>query len=140
MGGPSSLDVTTDFIPDMNDSTWSITASGGSVATMIIELAGFANENAFGVYSGGNYVELFSGPNIAGDQATLSIKLDGSVFVNDVDSGKDFGGNAFGYYLDSRANAGGGLFHSDTSLNADNYDHMYAYPLIHSSLLRFSFQ
>lgn len=123
----SSVDVTTDYISDTADSYWSLTASGASNATMIIELTGFAPGNIFGVYSGGIYVQLFAGDKIAGDQVTLSIKLDGSVYVNHSDTGKDFAGTNFGYYLDSSANATGGKWHSDTSLNADGEDHMFAY-------------
>ncbi len=125
--GDSSVDVSTDYLSDTVDSYWSITATGGSFATMIIELAGFAPGNIFGVYSGGQYVELFAGINNAGDHATLSIMADGSVWANLNDTGVDFAGNNFGYYLDSSANIGGGLWHSDTSLNVDSSDHMFAY-------------
>jgi len=125
--GDSSVDVSTDYLSDTVDSYWSITASGASVATMIIELAGFAPGNIFGVYSGGNYVPLFAGAGVAGDQVTLSIKLDGSVYVNHSDTGTDFAGNNFGYYLNSSVYGNGGLWHSDTSLNIDMQDHMFAY-------------
>ena len=121
--GDSSIDVTTDYIPDAYDSYWMLTGTGISAATMIIELAGYADSNSMGVYSDGVYVELFSGSQGAGDQAVLSIKSDGSVYVNLVDTGVDFAGNSFGYYLDSPD----GIFHSDTSLNADQLDHMAAY-------------
>ncbi len=127
VGGPSSVDVEYDFIDDSNDSSWSITGSGGSVATMIIELAGYATGNKFGVYSNNQYIELFAGSHIAGDQALLSIKADGSVYVNFDDTGVDFAGNSFGYYLDSSIYSGGGVFHSDSSLNNDGFDHMVAY-------------
>lgn len=123
VGGPSSVNVTTDYINDLNDSYWSVTGSGGSVSTMIIELAGYANFNNFGVYSDGKYVQLFGGSSVQGDQALLSIKADGSVFVNFADTGIDFAGNLFGYYLNSPE----GTFHSDTALNSDQFDHMYAY-------------
>ena len=127
VAGVSSVDVTTDAMSDTYDSYWNITGTGGSFATMIIELAGFADDNKFGVYNGSDYVQLFSGADTAGKQATLSIKLDGSVHVNLGDTGVDFASYDFGYYLDSSANQGGGLFHSDTSLNSDSADHMAAY-------------
>ena len=127
VGGDSSVDVTTDYLSDTVDSYWSITGSGGSLATMIIELAGFAPGNIFGVYSGGNYVQLFAGGDSKGDQVVLSIKLDGSVYVNFGDTGVDFTGNNFGYYLDSSYDENGGLWRSDTSLNDDGKDHMFAY-------------
>ena len=128
VSGPSSVDVTTDSLADSLDSYWGITASGGSVATLIIELAGFDDSNIFGVYNYGVYVPLFAGADGEGDQVTLTIKADGSVLVNQVDTGVDFTGNYFGYYLDSSAGGdGGGLFHSDTDLNTDGVDHMVAY-------------
>ena len=124
---PSSVDVTTDYLADTGDSYWSITGTGASAATMIIELAAFAENNIFGVYSGAQYVPLFDGIEVAGDNAYLSIKADGSVYVDNVDIGIDFTGNHFGYYLDSSYYGDGGLWHSDTSLNTDSEDHMYAY-------------
>ena len=128
VGGSSSVNVQDDMLTDSSDSYWDITASGGSVTTMVIELAGFAPENVFGVYNNGNYVTLFEGADseLNNSQVTLSILLDGSVRVNGIDSGKDFSGS-FGYFLDSSINEGGGLFHSDTSLNDDGQDHMLAY-------------
>ncbi len=125
--GVSSVDVTKDYLSDIDDSYWSLTASGASVATMIIEVAGFAPNNIFGVYSGDQYVELFAGGDSAGAQVTLSIKLDGSVYVDNVDTNTDFAGNMFGYYLDSTVYGDGGLWHSDTSRNSDLSDHMFAY-------------
>lgn len=129
--GSSSVNVNTDGLSDANDSTWMLTASGGSVSTLIIELASFQNGNIFGVYdaaNSANTVQIFAGAASQGAQATLSLKLDGSVYVDNVDSGVDFAGNAFGYYLDSTAfSPAGGFFYSDTSLNSDGLDHMAAY-------------
>jgi len=93
---------------------------------MIIEIAGYAGSNKFGVYDKtdtSKMVELFAGAAVAGAQATLSIKADGSVYVNGGDSTVDFAGNLFGFYLDSPD----GVFLSDTSKNADSLDHMFAY-------------
>ncbi len=125
--GVSSVNVNTDQL--LQDEYWAINAAGGSVATMIIELAGSAGSNLFGVYDPitNNYVQLFAGSDTAGAQKILSIMADGSVKVNFVDTGKDFATNLFGYYLDSSATGGGGLWRSDTYLNEDNLDHMAAY-------------
>ena len=130
--GSSSVNVATDHLADTADSYWTLTASGGSVNTLIIELAGWAGSNRFGVYSGGQYVEVFDGAAAQGAQRLLSIQADGSVLVNSIDSGVDFAGSSFGYYLDStilngKPNSKGGLWHSDTSLNSDQWDHMGAY-------------
>jgi hypothetical protein len=128
----SSIDVKTDAISDSGDSLWMITASAGSVNTLIIEVAGFKNDNIFGVYDAAdpsNKIALFGGTAGAGDQVTLSIKATGAVGVNgDYSAGVVFASkNLFGYYLDSSANNGGGVFYSDTALNNDGMDHLYAY-------------
>ena len=127
VGGDSSINVNTDQLA--NDEIWSLTATGGSVATLVIELAGYADINSFGVYDYRdplNSVELFSGTSSAGDQALLSIKADGSVVVNFQDSGVDFYADKFGYYLNSGA---GVTFYSDENLNggAEGDDHMVAF-------------
>ncbi len=132
VGGSSSVSALNDAIVDSQDSTWSITASGGSIATLIIEVASWANTNTFGVYDpiSGQYVELFSGAQGAGAQVSLTIKNDGSVFKNIVnDTGIDFASKYFGYYVESTPTAGwtGGTWHSDSTKNADQADHMGAY-------------
>ena len=127
----SSLNASTDFIAEGSDDYWAITGSGGSVETVVIELGAFAGLNKFGIYdaaNSANKVQVFAGVASAGDQAVVSIAADGSVFVNFVDTGINFAGNNFGFYLDSTAGgAGGGVFYSDTSLNSDSFDHLYAY-------------
>ncbi|MGB3209090.1 MAG: DUF4114 domain-containing protein [Desulforhopalus sp.] len=127
----STVNVSTDMLADDYDSNWSITgAANGAFATLIIELAGFANTNTFGLYDYNNTenkVELFGGSSGAGAQVSITIKDDGSVFVWNVDSEKDFKAGQFGFYLDSSAKDGGGLFYSNTDYNKDDKDHMYAY-------------
>ena len=68
--GDSSVDVNTDQL--VNDKHWSITGAGGSVASIIVELAGFANQNTFGVYDSTNPgvgVQLFNGAQVLGQVA-----------------------------------------------------------------------
>jgi hypothetical protein len=131
VAGSSSVNVLNDEITDGADKYWHITGSGGSVSTIIVEIAGYAGTNVFGVYDIANpasMVQLFAGSANEADQAFLSIKADGSVWVNNVDTTVDFGSTWFGWYLDSRpAQASGGLWYSDTGLNSDSMDHMYAY-------------
>jgi len=127
VGGSSSVDVTTDYIPDINDSVWTITGSGSSVVTMIIELGDYAPHNTFGVYNGADYVELFDGSASAGNPTVLSIAANGDVYVNFTPTGTSFSSTNFGFYLDSSYYGNGGLFHSDTALNDDGIDHMLAY-------------
>ena len=128
--GVSSINTATDALSDAGDSYWSITATGGSIST-IIELSPLPSNNIFGVYDTTDplkKVELFNGATAAGEQAMLSIKADGSVYINIfTDTGVDFAGNSFGYYLDSTYYVDGGLWYSDTSLNSDVWDHMVGY-------------
>jgi len=126
----SSVDVVADAIDDAKDSYWSITATGGSVSTVVVELAGFKDNNKFGVYDAADpstFVQLFAGAQGAGEQALLGITAKGDVFVNSTDTGKDFAGNNFGFYLDSSYYDDGGFWYSDTDLNADKMDHMVAF-------------
>jgi hypothetical protein len=115
------------------DSYWSIDGAGGSVTTLVIEVAQWANTNLFGIYDAANpmkRVQVFDGASTTGSQSIMSILADGSVHVNFIDTGIDFAGNAFGYYVDSTLGHPGwtgGLWYSDTGLNADGQDHMYAY-------------
>lgn len=128
VAGNSSINVLTDSISDNLDSYWSITGTGGSVSTMIIEIAGYAPYNSFGIYDIANpfnKMQLFAGTDSAGDQVTLSITHLGDVYLNHMDTGIDFSGNNFGFYLDVSLTQN--IWYSDTSLNADAVDHMIAY-------------
>ncbi len=127
--GGSSIDVTTDFLADSQDSYWSLNATAGSANSIMFELAGFAAFNTFGVYDATDatkLVELFNGAAGQGDQAFFSLLADGTVKVNTVDTGMNFAGNNFGYYLTTPQD-NGYTYYSDTSLNTDTFDHMYAY-------------
>jgi len=128
VGGVSHVNATTDMVSDSNDSFWSIDAGSSSVSTMIIELADFASHNKFGIYGGGKFVELFDGDATSGNQVGLSIDVLGNVYVNFASSPvANIGSTSFGYYLDSSYYDNGGFFYSDTSLNDDESDHMFAY-------------
>ena len=120
----SSTNVNTDQL--QLDEYWQISGSGGSFAQIIIELAGNANTNTVGIYDASNpsnQVTLFSGTEGPGAQKLLSFANDGSVIINFADTGVNFSGNAFGYFL----NTGSNIFYSDTDLNTDGVDHMVAY-------------
>lgn len=123
IGGNSSVDVANDYIGDAGDSYWEIGATGGSVSSLIFELSSPVIGSGFGIYSGNQYVELFEGSMISGGQALLSITAAGDVWLNLQPTPINLGGTSFGYYLQT----GDGLWHSDTSLNADSVDHMMAY-------------
>jgi hypothetical protein len=102
-----------------------IEASGGSVATMIIEVAGYAGSNTFGIYDPYNptrFLRLFGGGAEGGDQALLTVDS-ASRFRLNFGSAVQFTSNVFGYYL---GNAGGPLFYSEQHRNGGD-DHMVAF-------------
>ena len=83
--GQSSVNVLEDGIPDAYDSYWSIHATGGSVSTIVIEIAALAGTNTFGLYDAADStkkVEVFSGSDGAGTQKVVSIDASGKVYVN----------------------------------------------------------
>lgn len=115
------------------DQLWAIEASGFSGATLVIEIAGNANTNTFGIYDAANpanQIQLFAGAANQGDTAMINISDSGAVTIVYLDNGAFAGvsygsvaGNLFGYYLGTT----GGTFYSQTSLNAGGADQMVAY-------------
>ena len=74
--GLSSVNVNADQVA--NDAYWSIAASGGSVSTMIIQLAGYAPYTTFGIYQGATLVPLLAGGSgTTGNQSVVSIHANG---------------------------------------------------------------
>lgn len=132
VSGNSSVNAETDYLGF--DTTWAISGSGGSVATLIIEIAGLANENRFGIYQGSNQFDIFGGSAVSGYQALVSILADGTVtsviknasgapIAMSSTAAGFFSGNSFGYYLANNTNT----FYSDDTKNIDEKDHMLAY-------------
>ncbi|MFN7123168.1 MAG: DUF4114 domain-containing protein [Hydrogenophaga sp.] len=116
-----------------------IEASGGSIATMIIEIAGLANSNTFGVYDindTSKYLQLFTGVAQSGYSSTLKVNLVGGQYKfssTTYDALGDqigltisniFSSATFGYYL----GAGGSTptYFSQAEQNGGN-DHMVAF-------------
>ena len=111
-----------------DDDYWQIVGDEG-ITTMIIEVAGFASTNSFGIYDmldSSNKVELFSGTAIGGSTVKLSI-TGGSVSVDGGSKGVTFSGNEFGFYLDSSSQVDGGFWYSDSTLNQGESDHLVAF-------------
>lgn len=110
---------------------WVIIGDPTSQSTILAEIAGYAGQNAFGIYdpynpptaseltgtSGSNYLQLFSGPDSTGDSATLSYDPTTGVYevtgTNGTASTTFSSGDVFGFYLYGP----GGLFFSNPSLN-----------------------
>jgi hypothetical protein len=132
----SSIDasgIDNDALPDSADSLWSVAASGTSSQTIFFEIAGYNDQNSFGIYDAADFnnrIEIFSGPDAPGislgGRNSISITGTGSVYVGGFgpgDSAGSFAGNLFGFYLQGP----GGVFFSDSSLNADFADQMVAF-------------
>ncbi|MEO0617276.1 MAG: PEP-CTERM sorting domain-containing protein [Pseudomonadota bacterium] len=107
------------------DAIWSITSGIASGNSLILEFAGFANNNSFGIYDiydSSNTLEIFSGSDSAGSfEVALGL---GNTFISLFDGGAaSFTTSAFGYYLSGP----GGNFYSQAHLNPGGADQMVAY-------------
>lgn len=101
-------------------------ASAGTIASFIIEIAGNDDNNVLGVYSPTmKMVPIFEGGNSGGDQATLTFFANGNLnvaisgFVTGVSSNKMYigFGDVFGFYL---AGPGGTFYSEDDRNPGDN--------------------
>ena len=135
-GGTSSVDVTTDMVTDNSDSAWGITASSQSAATLLFEFAGYKETNSFGIYDlndSSNTLTLFEGADsvgvLNGGTTSLGVSEIGGITYfaldNDWANAVSFSSSTFGYFLDVQAE--GSTWYSNTSLNTDGADHMFAY-------------
>ncbi|PCJ27292.1 MAG: hypothetical protein COA96_03660 [SAR86 cluster bacterium] len=136
--GGSFLDVNAD--QHLPDEIWSLDGSFLGANRLLFELAGFATTNTFGIYDLGNTsnrLELFDGSASAGSAIVLartgltSFNIFGASSATEV----TFNSVNFGFYIDSSAGAGGGVFFSRSSDNAgvgdaahnNTTDHMIAF-------------
>ena len=145
-GGETSLQTilnnlhVTGSAPNVNtdqsaDELWAFEASGTAAATFIIEIAGNAALNTFGMYDAvsAQQVQLFSGASSNADRASVSLFGNGSLLVTYADdgvfSGMDFYGagtfanNLFGFYLGTP----NGVLYSEKSRNAGDADQLVAF-------------
>lgn len=132
VGGPSSIDVNIhQYEPD---EIWSLTASGTSASRLIIELAGYADRNTFGVYDindEDNKIQLFGGMNSAGDIAVLFDSGGGTYTAITPSSGSvsvdtgSFSSSLFGFYLGTPD----GTFYSEQEKNTKDgqTDHLVVF-------------
>ena len=110
---------------------WSIGASGGSYNAVMLEIAGNAGSNTFGIFdpsNPSNYLQLFSGVATTGDSTLLTVVNNGdgtytftaSYYSGGVPTGSysqiTMSGDVFGYYLGAASNTP--TFYSDPSMNA----------------------
>lgn len=136
--GSGVLDAETACVDDGSDVAWS-TVGTTAATTILIELAGNAASNTFGIYDlndPSRRLSVFEGNDTASSSANLRLAqlADGSwrVSVREQNNSDDPSGwtamtlatSAFGFYLGTAAQ---GTFFSDTTLNTDGLDHLYAY-------------
>lgn len=125
------IDVNSDQI--LLDEYWNLTeGNSGSFSTLIIEVAGNANSNSFGIFDAdGNEVTLMAGSADASlnSKATISWYAGGLTATYQDDNGGHFIGTnlamstTFGYFIGTS----GGTFYSDQGMNTDGLDHMASY-------------
>lgn len=131
-GGPNINPYTQQLTPS---SIWSIGATGASENKLVLEIAGNANSNTFGIYdptNSANSLQLFAGNASAGWSTQLSNQGNGKYVATYFDQGGIFAGqstatfsvaNQFGYYLGTT----GGTFFSNPSMNAGGMAQMVAF-------------
>lgn len=117
-------------LPDGADSRW--TANGGAAATILVEIAGFSNLNTLGLYDIANpsqRIQIFSGTAGTNASRTISVSANGTGYTYSISNGGStwsavFSSATFGYYLSTPQN---NIFYSDSTLNTNGEDHLYAY-------------
>jgi len=101
------------------------TSASGAIGTLIAEIAGFAPQNQFGLYSANNpdnKALIFDGSDSPPDQALITFFENGDVKVNSTVVATGFG-NSFGFYLHTPQN---NTFYTEDSLN-NNSPQVLAY-------------
>lgn len=99
------LDVTVgagliDVVADQTGKEWFTPLDDYITGSLMFEVAGFSNKNAFGIYNGkGDMMQLFGGPSSAPESKTVSL-------------GEDFS-EGFGFYLTNKK----GTFYSQSAKN-----------------------
>lgn len=131
--GTGTLDATTACVDDGDDAAWSTIGSVGQI-DIVLELAGNASTNSFGVYDLNDpnaRLTIFDGNDSVGDQAVLRLRQTVDGWRVSVQESGARGWNhqfistgAFGFYLSTQSN---GTFFSQSSRNVDGVDHLYAY-------------
>jgi Domain of unknown function (DUF4114) len=137
-GAPSAASA---CLPDGNDAAWSTVGSVTAI-DIVIELAGNAASNTFGLYDlahpddESRRLTIFEGNDGTSAEATIRLRpMSGGrwrVSVLEFNNPDDVAGwerldnlttSAFGFYLGTSA----GTLYSQTALNGDDVDHLYAY-------------
>jgi hypothetical protein len=136
--GSGALDAANSCVDDGSDVAWTTVGTTAST-TILIELAGNASSNTFGIYDlndPSRRLSVFEGNDAASAFASLRLAqlANGSwrVSVREQNNPDDPSGwtamtiatSAFGFYLGTATQ---GTFFSNTALNTDGLDHLYSY-------------
>ena len=119
------------------DAIWQFSnPSTGAWASIVIEVAGNASSNIFGIYdNSNNYVDLFGGPAKEGDKVSITRNGPNSILIQNFTKQTDgtftytstvdktFNNASFGFYLTTNLDR----FFSDELKNTDGLDHMVSY-------------
>src|SRR5262245_15551236 len=133
-GAPSALAA---CVPDGSDAAWTTVGSVGTI-DIVVELAGNAGSNTFGVYDLSDptrRLTVFEGNDGTNATATLRLRETATGWVvrvqefNNPDDttawvSMSLNSPVFGFYLGTLNQ---GTFFSTTAHNADGVDHLYAY-------------
>ncbi|MGI6657440.1 MAG: DUF4114 domain-containing protein [Desulfobulbus sp.] len=139
-GGKSSINVSKDMLEDGSDAYWRITATGASASTLIFKFGGYAPTTSFGIYdqadpnntllifdasiTPGNFDSIKLTKNLGNVfSTTQKVIIDGEEYEKTIK--KEFSSDTFGYYF--AVGTTGKTWYSDTNLNSDQFDHMFAY-------------
>jgi hypothetical protein len=122
-GCTSSVNVNTDQVEPHG--LWSIGGTGGAFSQIIIEIAGFAASNSFGIYDPTTMTtfQIYNGAASAQARRVISILDDGQIEYNLMPTSVYFTSNLFGFYLNTPV----GTWYSEDSRNADGYQHMVGF-------------
>jgi PEP-CTERM motif/Domain of unknown function (DUF4114) len=124
VGGHSSVNAVTEQYG--MDQTWTMNSIFGGQSMIVMELAGYARVNRFGLYDVNDptqRLQLFNGADSTGAIARFEIHDDGSVYRNSAITGLTLTSQVFGFYLETPV----GLWYSQDLLNGDGGDHLVAY-------------
>src|SRR5690606_1216454 len=106
---------------------WTVGATGAAISRLVIEIAGNASLNSFGIYSIHDptvMLEIFNGAQSDGALALIEYTIDGRFAKNfDYANAVDLGGSTFGFYLSGP----NGTFYSQSSLNPNGDTQMLAF-------------
>ncbi len=141
-GASAAPNTTTSCLADPSDALWHTVSSVGS-ATILVEIAGNANGNAFGIYDSTsvlNSLQIFSGPAGASGTALITVSGQPGQYTVDIQSISGttathahgtFASSSFGFYL-QQPDSGVRLYSESARNPARNgdptaTDYMYSY-------------